>query len=146
MIAKSTAGLRGYGELDREYRNIYDDVKVALSGWSPDITETSDLNCVTRTLVISRTMSAGRLLDIAGPNNAWWASFQMTSFDAYSSLAYKFVPYVHIYPFHDIDRFYDSIIFQSVYSFFDLTYAVPTIPYLLSEFLYDVPEDTETLK
>lgn len=144
MLAKSIAGSRGFGQIDPEYANIYKDVLAHMVAWEPDVGTRSE--CSSRVLIINRKMSPDRLLSIAGPLNAWWASFQMTFEGAYNSIAYKFGPYVSINPYGDIGEYYQSIIFQSGYSFFDLTQADPTIPYLLSEFTYKVPDDAETLK
>lgn len=146
MVSKSAAGARGFGQLDREYENLTRDITKAFASWKVDEQKAEDPNCALRILKIDRLMSPGKLLDIAGPTNTWWATFQMTFQDAYSSIAYKFGPYVSIDPFNDLDRFYESIIFQSGYSFLDLTDADPTIPYLLSEFKYGEPEKIEYMR
>lgn len=146
MIAKSAAGARGISAYDGKFLAIRDDVSAKLSDWSAPLETIEDIECAFRVLKIDRNMSPGRLLDVAGPTNAWWAAFQMTFQDAYSSIAYKFGPYVSIDPFNDIDRFYDSVIAQSGYSLLDLTYADPTIPFLLSEFSYNVPENSDRMQ
>lgn len=146
LVAKATAGARAIGELDEQFKNIRADVGRELSDWKPASVKGSDAKCAFRALVIKRKMTPARLMDIAGPVNAWWAAFEMTLFDTYSSVAYKFGPYVNVDPFNDIDRFYESVTFQSGYSFFDLTFADPTIPYLLSEFRYRELNESEVVR
>jgi hypothetical protein len=146
MLAKTAAGARGFGALDKEYRNLERDLQSELEDWMSEPKNENELDCAFRVLKIDRTMSPSKLMKVAGPTNAWWAAFEMTFFDTYSSIGFKFGPYSSIDPFNDIDRFYQSIISQSGYSFLDLTFADPNIPYLLSEFRYKSPEDTEEMK
>lgn len=146
MLAKTAAGARGFGELDKEYQNLAQDLQDELGDWTSNPKTESELKCAFRVLKIDRKMSPSKLMDIAGPANAWWAAFEMTFYDAYASIGFKFGPYASIDPFNDIDRFYRSVTFQSGYSFLDLTFADPNIPYLLSEFRYDPPKSTEEMQ
>jgi hypothetical protein len=141
MITHEIAARRGIQNDGLAFANLQADVRKRVAEWHP-----TDEACPFPLLTISRELSPGSLVQIAGLWNAVWASFERTLFDFYTNFGFKMATYASVNPTADLTNFYDSLIQETRFSVFGLPLSDPTISYILSDFKYNASDKPEHLQ